>query len=192
MRGKEFDPDRALEQAMELFWARGYEATGIADLVEHLGIARASLYATFGNKRRLYGLALDRYCEQRAGPVIDALEAPGPVLPRLRAMLEHLADAPATDHESRGCLVVNATIERVPADAAVTQRVRDHLRKDEDVLTRALARAQQQGEIGADLDPRATARFLVATVQGLRVVGKTTVDPAALHDVVGVALRSLH
>ncbi len=192
MRSKEFDPDVALERAMELFWSRGYEATGIADLVEHLGIARASLYSTFGSKHRLYRMALDRYCEQRAGPVIDALEEPGPVLPRIESMLTHLADASNYDIQRRGCLVVNAAMERIPADADVCRRVTDHLRKDEDVLTRALARAQQQGEISVDLDLRATARFLVATIQGLRVVGKATADPAVLHDVVQVALRSLH
>jgi len=191
VRTKDFDPDLALERAMQLFWARGYEATGIADLVEHLGIGRASLYTTFGSKSRLYDLALERYCVQRAGPVIDALEEPGPVLPRVRAMLEHLAAAPAADPERHGCLVVNAAMERIPADPAVLRRVTDHLRKDEDVLTRALGRAQRQGELAAELDPRSAARFLVATVQGLRVVGKATADTAVLHDVVDVALRAL-
>ncbi|MFE5588533.1 helix-turn-helix domain-containing protein, partial [Kitasatospora sp. NPDC056531] len=57
-RTKEFDPDAALQAALELFWRRGYEATSMADLVEGLGIARASIYATFGSKRELYLRAL--------------------------------------------------------------------------------------------------------------------------------------
>lgn len=191
MRTKEFDPDLALDRAMELFWVRGYEATGVADLVGHLGIARASLYATFGSKAELYRRALDRYCERQAGPVIDALEEPGPVLPRITAMLEHLAAVPETDGERRGCLVVNAAMERVPVDALVTERIVEHLDKDVDVLTRALARAQQQGELNAEQDPRAMARFVVATIQGLRVVGKATARSDVLRDVVAVALRAL-
>ena len=191
MRPKQFDPEQALESAMELFWRRGYEATGITDLVEHLGIARASLYATFGSKEQLYCRALDRYCELRAGPVLEALEAPGSVLPRIVTMLERLADAPLTDADRRGCLVVNAAMERIPADAAVTERVAAHLHRDEEVLTRALQRAQDQGEISPGGNPRELSRFLVATIQGLRVVGKSTADSAVLHDVVAVAIRSL-
>lgn len=191
MRSKEFDPDVAVERAMDLFWQRGYEATGVADLVEHLGIARASIYATFGSKAELYRRALDRYCERRAGPVIDALEEPGPVLPRITAMLEHLAAVVHTDVDRRGCFVVNAAMERVPADVRVTERIVEHLDKDVDVLTRALARAQRQGEIGVEQDPRALARFLVATIQGLRVVGKATARSDVLRDVVAVALRAL-
>ena len=191
MRSKEFDPDVALDRAMDLFWTQGYEATGVADLVEHLGVARASLYATFGSKAALYRLALDRYCDQVAGPVIDALDEPGPVLPRIRAMLEHLAAAAEIDADRRGCLVVNAAMERVPADGPVTARIVGHLDKDVDVLSRALQRARDQGEIGADADPVALARFLVTTIQGLRVVGKATARSDVLDDVVAVALGAL-
>ncbi len=66
-RTKEFDPDAALQSALELFWRRGYEATSMADLVEALGIGRASIYATFGNKHDLYLKALERYASSN-GP----------------------------------------------------------------------------------------------------------------------------
>ena len=176
---------------MDLFWTQGYEATGVADLVEHLGVARASLYATFGSKAELYRLALNRYCDQVAGPVIDALDEPGPVLPRIRGMLEHLAAVAETDADRRGCLVVNAAMERVPADGPVTARIVGHLDKDVDVLSRALQRARDQGEIGADADPVALARFLVTTILGMRVVGKATARSDMLDDVVAVALGAL-
>lgn len=191
MRSKEFDPDVALEAAMQLFWERGYGATGVADLVEHLGIARASLYATFGSKDQLYRQALQRYCQTQAGPVIDALAEPGPVLPRIAAMLHSLAAAPASDLHRRGCLVVNAAMERIPSDWATGDLVAGHLRKDEEALTAALTRAQEQGELDGTWDARALARFLVSTIQGLRVVGKATADVELLDDVVAVALAAL-
>lgn len=191
VRSKEFDVDIAVQRAMELFWERGYEATGVADLVQHLGIARGSLYATFGSKDGLYQLALQRYCETEAGPVIDRLTEPGPVLPVLRAMLLRLAEAPAGDPRRRGCMVVNAAMERIPADSATAERVAAHLRKDEDVLAAALRRGRRSGEIPPGRDARALARFLVATIQGLRVVGKATADPATLRDVVAVALDAV-
>ena len=76
-RTKEFDPDAALQSALELFWRQGYEATSMADLVGHHGIGRASIYATFGNKHELYLKALDRYNENRDPGLLGELSGPG-------------------------------------------------------------------------------------------------------------------
>lgn len=191
MRHKEFDPDLALGRAMDLFWAKGYEATGITDLTEHLGIARASLYATFGSKSELYHRALERYCTRQAGPVMAALEATGPFLPTIHGLLSHLADVTAGDRERRGCLVVNATAERIPADPITTAQVEAHLRHDHEVLEGALRRAQAHGEVRTDQSPAAQASFLVATILGIRVLGKARSDLEQLHDVVAVAVDGL-
>ncbi len=84
-RSKEFDPDVVLGRALELFWQRGYEATSMADLVEHLGIGRASIYATFGSKHDLYLKALERYVRTRDPDLVESLSQPGPALPAVRA-----------------------------------------------------------------------------------------------------------
>ena len=60
-RPKAFDPDAALQQAMQVFWERGYEATSVQDLVQGMGINRFSLYSTFGGKHQLFVTALERY-----------------------------------------------------------------------------------------------------------------------------------
>ncbi|MGD9921955.1 MAG: TetR/AcrR family transcriptional regulator, partial [Pseudorhodoplanes sp.] len=62
---KQFDTDEVLEKAMRAFWDRGYEATSLQDLVDHTGINRGSLYATFGDKHALFIAALRRYDESR-------------------------------------------------------------------------------------------------------------------------------
>ena len=80
-RHKEFDPDVALDRALELFWERGYEATSMADLVDHLGIGRASLYATFGSKHELYLKALDRYLLKEDPSPLEFLSARVPPCP---------------------------------------------------------------------------------------------------------------
>jgi TetR/AcrR family transcriptional repressor of nem operon len=77
-RTKEFDPEAALRAALELFWRRGYEATSMSDLVEHLGIGRASIYATFGNKHDLYLKALESYDRSGLTPMVRELSQPGP------------------------------------------------------------------------------------------------------------------
>ncbi|MFJ9818336.1 TetR/AcrR family transcriptional regulator [Streptomyces sp. NPDC101151] len=182
-RTKEFDPDAALQSALELFWRRGYEATSMADLVEHLGIGRASLYATFGNKHELYLKAFDRY--ERAGltRIVRELSEPGPALPAIRAVVRRYADE-ASDEQLRrsGCLVTNTAAELAPHDPASARRVErnwDHL---ESTLHATLVRARAQGELPSDRDPLALARTLLVLMQGLRVVGKASSDPARVRD----------
>src|SRR5258708_34322099 len=101
-RTKEFDPDAALQAALELFWRKGYEATSMADLVDHLGIARASIYGTFGGKHDLYLKALDRYLESRDPAIIEALSQPGPALPSIRALIRRYADESRSEERRVG------------------------------------------------------------------------------------------
>lgn len=191
VRTKEFDPDAALDAALDLFWERGYEATSIQDLVDHLGIGRGSLYATFGSKHELYLKALDRYLRSRDLDPIELLNRPGPALPAVRTLVRAYADEAARDARRRGCMIVNAAMERVPADASVTQRVQASWRALERALAAALARAREQGELAADKDPAAIARFLLVVLQGLRVVGKASPDAARLRDAAEQALSVL-
>ncbi|MFG2844819.1 TetR/AcrR family transcriptional regulator [Kitasatospora sp. NPDC048296] len=170
-RTKEFDPDAALQAALELFWRRGYEATSMADLVEGLGIARASIYATFGSKRELYLRALERYSEQQDPDRLNDLSQPGPVLPAVRALVRRYAEAGEEDRK-RGCFVTNTAVELAPHDPAAARRVEASLDHLETALTSALLRARAQGELPADREPRALARMLVVLMQGIRVVGK--------------------
>ena len=184
-RNKEFDPDEVLDAAMTLFWQRGYEATSTADLVAELGIARGSLYATFGSKHELYLRALDQYVRGNHGTLVKLLSRPGPILPAVRALVEsYAADA------ASGCFVVNAAVERM-GDDAVASRVRSSWDTLEVALTSALLRAREQGELPADADTRAMARFLLVFLQGLRVVGPDEQNPERLADAVRTVLQIL-
>ncbi|GGW38471.1 TetR family transcriptional regulator [Streptomyces lucensis JCM 4490] len=191
-RTKEFDPDAALRAALELFWRRGYEATSMADLVEHLGIGRASLYATFGSKHELYLKALDRYGRTQHPRLAGELSRPGPVLPAVRAVVRRFAaEATATESREYGCLVTNTAVELAPHDPAAARRVEqswDHL---ETLLHSALLRARAQGELPGDRDPAVLARTLLVLLQGLRVVGKASADPSRVRDAAEGALTLL-
>lgn len=190
-RTKEFDPDAALQKALELFWERGYEATSMADLVEHLGIARASIYATFGGKHDLYLKAFERYQQARDPVVVEALSQPGPVLPAVRSLIEAYAEESLCDERRRGCMVVNAAVEVMSHDPQVARRVEAGWDTLEIALTSALTRARAQGEISGDKDPRALARFLLVLMQGMRVLGRGHPDPGRLRDATAAALSVL-
>ncbi|MEV1077490.1 TetR/AcrR family transcriptional regulator [Streptomyces sp. NPDC050211] len=191
-RTKEFDPDAALQAALELFWQRGYEATSMSDLVEHLGIGRASIYATFGNKHELYLKALDRYSEMRDPRLLRELSQPGPALPAVRAVVRRFAAEAADEARRRaGCFITNTAAELAPHDTAAARRVELSWEHLETPLHSALVRAQAQGELPEDRDPRALARMLLVLMQGLRVVGKASTDPARVRDATEQALSLL-
>ncbi|UFQ15470.1 MULTISPECIES: TetR/AcrR family transcriptional regulator [Streptomyces] len=191
-RTKEFDPDAALQSALELFWWRGYEATSMADLVEALGIGRASIYATFGNKHDLYLKALERYGEQQRPLLLAELAQPGPALPAVRAAVRRFgAEATAERRRLTGCFVTNTAAELAPHDATAARVVERNWDRVETLLHSALVRAQAQGELPADRDPLTLARMLLVLLQGLRVVGKASADPARVRDAVEQALTLL-
>ncbi|MEV8533655.1 TetR/AcrR family transcriptional regulator [Streptomyces sp. NPDC051211] len=191
-RTKEFDPDAALRAALELFWRRGYEATAMSDLVEHLGIGRASLYATFGNKHELYLKALDRYAEEHGPLLLAELSQPSPALPAVRAVVRRFAaEAGSDEHRLNGCLVTNTAAELAPHDAAAARRVELSWEHVETLLHSALVRAQAQGELPERRDPRTLARMLLVLMQGIRVVGKASADPARVRDAAEQALALL-
>jgi TetR/AcrR family transcriptional regulator, transcriptional repressor for nem operon len=190
-RTKEFDPDAALRAALELFWERGYEATSMVDLVERMGVARASIYATFGGKRELYLKALDRYGELVDPGLLAGLSQPGPALPAVRALVERYAREAAGEEGRRGCFLVNTAVELAPHDPLVARRVQANWDFLETALTSALMRAQAQGELAEDKDPRGLGRFLLVLMQGLRVMGKAATEPERLRDAAAQALALL-
>jgi TetR/AcrR family transcriptional regulator, transcriptional repressor for nem operon len=191
-RTKEFDPDAALQRALELFWERGYEATSMSDLVEHLGIGRASLYATFGSKHDLYVRALARYNEAQDPNPVELLSQPGPALPAVRSLIERYADEATRDGRQRGCMVVNAATELVPGDEQVARFVESSWTSLESALTSALIRARAQGEHSPEADPRTLARFVLVLLQGMRVIGKSSATPDRVRDAAAQALSLLH
>ncbi|MGW7096330.1 TetR/AcrR family transcriptional regulator [Streptomyces sp. NPDC054874] len=191
-RTKEFDPDAALQSALELFWRRGYEATSVTDLVEHLGIGRASIYATFGSKHELYLKAMDRYAEMRDPLLMSELSQPGPALPAVRTLVRRFAaEAASPEGRLNGCFVTNTAAELAPHDPAAARRVEISWEHIETLLHSALVRAQAQEELPEGRDPQALAHLLLVLLQGVRIVGKASNDPARVRDAAEQALTLL-
>jgi TetR/AcrR family transcriptional regulator, transcriptional repressor for nem operon len=188
-RPKEFEPDVALDRAMDLFWRRGYHATSIGDLTEHLGIARASLYATFGSKHDLYVAALRRYQDTRDPDPIGILKAPGPALPALRLLVERSADPPPDDPD--GCLMTNAAAECEPEDSVVMRLLTESWDEFEAAIADAIRRGQDDGEIPADGDPRSLARLLLVLMQGLQLLNRCDDQTGRLRDAADQAIALL-
>ncbi|WP_431967283.1 TetR/AcrR family transcriptional regulator [Nocardia sp. bgisy134] len=190
-RTKEFDPDVVLDLAMDLFWQRGFEATSMADLVQHLGIAKASIYAAFGCKHELFTKALQRYLELADERITTALSQPGPALPAIRALIDRFVTEACVEHRYLGCLVSNTAVELAARDPDIAELVESGWASWETAFTSAFTRAAEQGELAADRDPRALARFLLVFLQGVWVLERTPYAPSRLHDAAQVAAAFL-
>jgi TetR/AcrR family transcriptional regulator, transcriptional repressor for nem operon len=194
-RTKAFDQSAVLDKAMRVFWAKGYEATSLQDLVDGMGINRQSLYDTYGDKHALYLAALDRYAKT-VGPVaiqplIGIEHKPGAVRAAIRQALQNVVDEELCDGQGKGCLIANAALESANRDDDVKQRVAAAAAGTERVFRAALDLGQARGEFAASLDTLAGARFLANTVSGLRVMSKTSGSRQALQDVLAMALKIL-
>ena len=186
-RKKGFDPERALAKAMGVFWRLGYESASTETLMKAMGIARQSLYDTFGDKRALYLKALAYYRDRTNGDMQRMLEASPSVKEGFAKLLFGLAAETREQHE-RGCLLLSANLQRDTRDAAIADFLRDNQARVEAIFVEALRRAQTRGELSRTHKPAALAHFFVVTIQGMRTTARLTSDRKALGQVARIAL----
>jgi TetR/AcrR family transcriptional repressor of nem operon len=190
-RPKEFNEESALAAALEVFWEKGYEAASVQDLTERMGIQKASLYNTFGDKHALFVRALAAYQAETLEWYRVALERAGPVRRTLKALFDRLARGPEKGRSCRGCFCVNAAVELAPHDPAIAALLERHDRAQEELFRQLLDRGRHSGEMRRDLDVTATARFLLNAITGIAVARKSGAPRPRLDDVVRITLSVL-
>lgn len=188
-RTREFDTEAALERAMEVFRARGYEAATTRELAAAMGIGAGSLYAAFGNKESLYVAALQLHREQAAALTERHLSATADPREIIGFLLRQACLRSAPAPIGPDCLLTTAAIERAGRDPRVDRLMRDATAALEESFVEMLRAARERGQLAPESDVVALARFLITTMQGLRVMART--DPDALESVVEVAVSCL-
>jgi TetR/AcrR family transcriptional repressor of nem operon len=191
-RPREFQPDDVLEKAMQEFWERGYRATSVDDLVRATGVRPGSLYGAFrGGKRALFMGSLARYSRLVVPQKLGELDRPDASIAEVRAYFDGLVQDLLSPEGRQGCLLVNSAIELAAEDDEVAAVVRGHHARLERNFTAALRTARRRGEVPASVDPVGAARLLVATSQGLMVVGKANPNEEVLRAIVANAFAGL-
>lgn len=179
---KRFRDADVLDGAMRAFWAKGYSATSVADLVAATGINRGSIYASFTDKRGLFLRALGHYDTRFRAAFLDRIARENPPRAAIHAAFEAAARPPETDPP--GCLLVNTALELAPHDAEVGAFVAACLAEVEAFFRDRIKAARAEGTLRKGIRPRATARALLALFLGLRVLARGGASPGSLRAVV--------
>ncbi|RWA53106.1 hypothetical protein AU476_14820 [Cupriavidus sp. UYMSc13B] len=163
-RSIEFDKSQALSAAIEAIWHRGYHAVSTSDLTAEMGLARSSLYNTFGNKREVFVSALRQYSTERAAQLAKSL-GQQPVSKGIRALLTTIAK---DNDAGKGCLLVNSAVEVAPHDPEIATIVQEGFSQMAHVFESALRAARRAARSAPALSPRRKPSPLSAA---LRVCG---------------------
>jgi TetR/AcrR family transcriptional repressor of nem operon len=191
-RTKNFDTQIVLEKALKLFWEKGYHATSIEDLVQNLGINRASLYDTFGDKHQLFLQVLEKYRQDYAEMVIKIIAEDRPIREKLDNLLSGLIEANLEKTSlNKGCMMVNTTTELALQDPIIAEIVLENRQKVEEAFSIAFEIAQDKGEISNKHNSKALASFYFSIFNGLQVNVLIQLDKMAMENVKKVALSVL-
>jgi AcrR family transcriptional regulator len=188
-RPREFDVEKALDLALQVFWRKGYEGASMADLTETMGITKPSLYSAFGNKEELFRKALDRYVDGPGGYFQVALAKR-----TARAVVEHLlfeSAAAVTDpNHPPGCLAVQGALSCGDAAESIKQELMSRRAKGEEDLRQRFERAIAEGDLPSGSDAGDLAAYLSAILQGMAVQAAGGTTREQLRKIAEMALRT--
>ncbi|ADI30434.1 TetR/AcrR family transcriptional regulator [Methylotenera versatilis] len=187
-RPRVFDMDEALDMALKIFWARGYEGASIAELTETIGVSKPSLYAAFGNKEELFYKALMRYASGPVAFVNDVLKEPT-ARKVAESFLLRAAEFLTDPQHPKGCMIVQGAL----SSGESAELVRDILinfrksyeKKLEDRFTKAIV----DGDLSSDANPKSLAKYLATLHQGMSVQATSGATKDELLDIANIALK---
>lgn len=186
-RPRVFDPDEALDKALQIFWNRGYEGTSLAELTETLGVNKPSLYAAFGNKEELFMKALSRYTTGPVAFVRDVVNEPTARAVAQRFLYE-AAEFLTQPSQPKGCMVVQGALSGGESAEMVKKVLIQYRAAYEKLLTKRLEQAKSDGDLPSDASPQALAKYLATLHQGMSVQATSGASKEELLAIADLAL----
>ena len=190
-RVREFDPQEAIQGAMNVFWRSGYGDTSMEDIVSETGVSRYGLYGTFGNKKDILLAAIRHYERTIEETFWAGLRRPDARGAEIAEHWQMLRDYAEDECFCNGCLIVNVAAEFAPHDPDIAAEVQRIDAKHAELFARAIRNGQAAGEIADDVDPNGTAKMLVALSRGGALMIRAGVKPAELEGAIQSALSFL-
>lgn len=184
-----FDRAEVLDRAMRVFWAKGFAATSMNDLIAAMGIASPSLYAAFGSKASLYQAALRHYMALHEGIVLRAMQ-----LPTARGSIEALLLNAVTvfshtDFPS-GCMVEQTAGEAGDMSPELVMSLGGMREANNENFHARLRRGVEDGDVPAEADIQAVASFYATVHKGLSLSSRGGTGTSELNSVVTSAMAA--
>lgn len=189
-RTKEFNKEEVLEKAKQLFWKQGFHATTVQNLVDHLGINRASIYNTFGGKNELYEAAFNSYREENFEFLKTRLTKSKEVRKNLIALFKDIVSASISDDDRKGCFVVNCTTEYLPLHNNILSDLKDNQNCFQNLVSEALQNGKENGEFAADLNVKDISSYLFTFLSGLQISSIVKPKKAELFKMIDIAFKA--
>lgn len=189
-RPREFDEEVVLDAAMQCFWAQGYEATSVKDLIERTGLTAASLYNAYGDKRTMFRTALDHYIEKSIGARLRRCETLPP-REAIRSFFDDILRRSLGDRERKGCMLVNSALEIAPHDREFRETIVETLKRLETFFLDCVERGQANGTITSAQPAAGLAQHLLGVLMGVRVLARVRPERPLLEGVITSALTFL-
>ncbi|GMK47000.1 putative HTH-type transcriptional regulator YezE [Paenibacillus glycanilyticus] len=190
-RNKEFDMNVVLRKAMEVFGHYGYEGTSLPILLQELGIARQSLYDTYGTKKDLFIKAVKHYVNEKSSAVVVYLEKSESVKEAINAIFREIVFVLQDEDRRNECFILNSAIDQVPHEPEIAALFEEDRIKLERAFHDALVRGKRRQELSTEQDLQALARYLYHARYALTQVAKLTNNPEVLEDFAKVSLSTL-
>lgn len=172
---------------MDAFWARGYEATSMADLCSCTGLHKGSLYQAFGDKHTLFMNALTHYADSEFKETTSVVKASNSPLENIRAVIRKIMQDAGGE---KGCMMINTMVELAPHDPAVKAALQAFGEKRMRAITAMIAAARESGEIVVQTEPQKLARQLMMTMAGGAAMVKGVLTPREIQETINDLIDS--
>jgi len=184
-----FDQDKALDQALHLFWAHGYEGTSMAELTEALGINKPSIYAAFGNKETLFRKALTKYLNGPVAYVTAALQE-ATAKKVATTLLNNAVEVMTSPGSPSGCMVIQGALTCGQGAGLIQKELAGYRKNYEAALAKRFEKAKAEGDLPSGAEPLALAKYLATLHQGLSVQATSGASREELQTVINIALKN--
>ena len=190
-RPREFDEMVALEQALQVFWDKGYEATSLSDLTKAMQISKSSFYDTFTSKHDLFLSCLDRYAESNMESVWAVIKNSPSARQSIRSIFQFVIDVVVNDEDFRGCMLSNCAMEFGQHDQEVEKRFVNGFESFLGAFAFALQQGIDNGEFTEIKDVNSVARYLISSLNGLRISALANQRRDQLEGIVDLTLSNI-
>ncbi|AWB46637.1 TetR/AcrR family transcriptional regulator [Paenibacillus sp. CAA11] len=187
-RTKAFDTNEILHKAMNIFGNRGYEGTSLPDLIAGLGIARQSIYDTYGTKWELFFAAVKHYMDQKNQELKEYCDGPGTAASKVEQAFTTIIKVLIDPELRLQCFIISSAIEQAPHNEELAAYLQANTELSEQIFYTMLERAVEEGEIGHEVNIRDLARFLVHERIALITSAKLGMDESRLFGILQMVM----